>query len=214
MVASLFEADLLVMLSTVEGLYEDYAAKGRGGTILAEVEGVDDAVAALATSEKSAVGSGGMATKLEAARMVTASGEAALIASGRLPNVVSRIFAGEKLGTLFYPTRERMAGRKRWIGYGARSRGELAVDDGAAKALCEKGKSLLPSGVVEVTGEFKAGDVVTVRARGGRQIARGRANYSADEVRRIKGLRSSQIAGVLGSHLYDEVIHRDNMTLL
>ena len=214
MMANLFEADLLIMLSTVEGLYEDFAAKGRGGTILPEVEGVDSAIAALATVEKSAVGSGGMVSKLEAARMLTSSGEAAVIAGGKVPHVISRIFAGEKVGTLFYPSRTHVAGRKRWIGYGARSRGDVIVDDGAVKALRESGKSLLPSGVVDVKGDFAAGDVVTVRSRSGQEVARGQVSYSAGEIERIKGLRTSQIADVLGSHPYDEVIHRDNMMLL
>jgi len=214
MVANLFEADLLVMLSTVEGLHEEFATKGRAGRILPEVEDIDGSIAALATEEKSRAGSGGMVTKLEAARMVTASGEAALIAGGKLPNVISRIFAGEKIGTLFYATRGHMAGRKRWIGYGARSRGEIVVDDGAARALREQGKSLLPSGIVGVAGEFDAGDVVSVRDKAGEVFARGVASYASEEVRRIMGRKTVEIAKILGSKTYDEVIHRDAMTIL
>ena len=214
MVGNLFEADLLIMLSTVEGLYEDWRDKGRAGRIVSEVEDVDERVAALASADKSKAGSGGMVTKLEAARMMTTSGEAALIAGGKIPNVVKRIFAGEKVGTLFYPTRRHMAGRKRWIGYGARTRGEVVVDEGAARALKEKGKSLLPSGIVAVSGEWTAGDVVSVRVEAGQVFARGVVSYSSDEVARIMGRRTTEIARILGSHLYDEVIHRDNMTLL
>jgi len=213
-VANLFEADLLVLLSTVAGLHEDFDKKGRSGRVLAEVEGVDDAVKALATSDKSATGSGGMTSKLEAARIVTSSGEAAIIASGKEPHCIRRIFAGEKVGTLFYPTRAHLAGHKRWIGYGARSRGEIIVDDGAARALREQGKSLLPSGVVGVSGEFEAGDVVTVRTKTGDAFARGISSYSSDEVGRIMGAKTSEIASILGSKPYDEVVHRDVMTLL
>jgi glutamate 5-kinase len=214
MVANLFEADLLIMLSTVEGLHEDFEHKGRASRVLDEVEDIDARIAMLATGDKSDAGSGGMVTKLEAARMVTASGEAALIAGGKLPDVIARIFAGEKIGTLFYPTRGRMAGRKRWIGYGARARGEIVVDEGAARALRDGGKSLLPSGIVAVTGDFAAGDVVSVSDKASQVFARGLASYSAAEVRRIMGRKSSDIAKVLGSKPYDEVIHRDAMTIL
>lgn len=213
-VANIFEADILVILSTVAGLYEDFADKGRSGRVIAEVEGVDEAIQAYATSDKSATGAGGMVTKLEAARMVTRAGEAALVADGREPHVLRRIFAGEKVGTLFYPTHAHMAGRKRWIGFGARARGEITVDDGAARALKEGGKSLLPSGITGVSGEFAAGDVVGIRAKGGPVFARGIASYSSEEVTRIKGLKTSEIAKVLGSKPYDEVVHRDVMTLL
>lgn len=213
-VANLFEADLLIMLSTVAGLYEDFAGEGRGGRVVAEVEGVDEAVRKLATAEKSSTGTGGMATKLEAARIVTTAGEAALIASGREHHVLRRIFAGEKLGTLFYPTRGRMRGKKRWIGYGARARGEIHVDEGAARALKDGGKSLLPSGIVGVSGDFAAGDVVNIAVEGGEAFARGVASYSADEVKKIMGARTAEIAGILGSKPYDEVVHRDVMTLL
>jgi glutamate 5-kinase len=213
-VANIFEADLLVILSTVAGLHEDFADKGRDGRVIPEVEGVDEAVSSMATCDKSSVGSGGMVTKLEAARIVTRAGEAALVACGREPNVLRRIFAGEKVGTLFYPTHAHLAGRKRWIGYGARAKGEITVDDGAARALKNGGKSLLPSGIVAISGDFASGDVVGIRAQSGPAFARGIVSYSSKEVRSIKGLKTSQIAGVLGSKPYDEVVHRDVMTLL
>ena len=213
-VANIFEADLLIMLSTVAGLYEDFSDKGRSGRVIPEVEGVDETVQSLATSDRSAIGSGGMATKLEAARIVTRAGEAALVADGKEPHVLRRIFAGEKIGTLFYPEREHMAGRKRWIGYGARAKGEITVDDGAARALKDGGKSLLPSGIVAVSGDFDAGDVVSIRTKAGQIFARGVASYSSGEVSRIKGLKTTDIAKILGSKPYDEVVHRDVMTLL
>ena len=123
---------------------------------------------------------------------MTTAGEAALIANGREAHMIRRIFAGEKVGTLFYPTRGHMAGKKRWIGYGARSRGEIVVDEGAAKALKEGGKSLLPSGIVGVKGEFAADDVVNISVRGGETFARGVVSYGAGEVREIMGARTSR----------------------
>jgi glutamate 5-kinase len=213
-VANIFEADLLVLLSTVAGVYEDFKDNGAAGNVVSEIEGVDETVRSLATDDKSDVGSGGMATKLEAARIVTRAGEAALVACGKEPNVLRRIFDGEKIGTLFYPTRAHMAGRKRWIGYGARAKGDIIVDDGAAGALKDGGKSLLPSGIVGVSGQFAAGDVVGIRPKTGPAFARGISSYSSDEVMRIRGLKTNQIAGVLGSKPYDEVVHRDVLTLL
>lgn len=214
LVANMISADLLVMLSTVDGLHEDYGTKGRRGRLIHEVEGVDSAVLAHATGDTSSTGAGGMASKLEAAAIVTASGGAALIANGKEDRILQRIFEGEEVGTLFYPTRGHMKGRKRWIGFGARAKGEVVVDEGAAKALRERGKSLLPSGITSVSGEFSAGDVVSVRAKGADAFARGVVSYSSSEIRKIKGARTSRIASILGEKLYDEVIHRDNMTLL
>lgn len=214
LVANMFEADLLVMLSTVDGLHEDFDGKGHEGPVILEVEAVDSKIEALVSAKRSGLGSGGMLTKLEAARIVTSSGEAALIAHGKTRGVLRRIFAGEKLGTLFYPTRRHMAGRKRWIGYGARSRGEIVVDEGAAKALKERGKSLLPSGITGVSGSFEAGDVVSIRLKREKPFARGVVSYGAADVKKIKGARTSQVASILGSKPYDEVVHRDNMTLL
>ncbi len=214
LVTNMFGADLLVMLSTVDGLHQDYSASGHRGSVIPEVEGVDSKIMALAREERSEPGSGGMASKLDAARIVTTSGEAALIANGKGENVLARIFVGDKIGTLFYPTRTHMAGRKRWIGFGARSRGEIVVDEGAAAALRQRGKSLLPSGVVGVSGDFKTGDVVSIRINGEEPFARGVVSYGATEVRKIMGARTSQVASILGSKPYDEIVHRDNMTLL
>jgi len=214
LVTNMFHADILVMLSIVDGLHADFAGRGEESEVLAEVEGVDGEIAKLAGAETSEFGSGGMSSKLEAARIVTASGDAAVIANGKVPHVLSRIFAGEKIGTLFYPTRSPLAGRKRWIGYGARAKGEIAVDTGAAKALKQAGKSLLPSGITAVSGDFQAGDVVNITTEDGTAFARGVVSYSAAEVEKIRGARTSKIASILGSKPYDEVVHRDNMTLL
>jgi glutamate 5-kinase len=204
LVANALCADALVLLSVVEGVKD---ATGQ------PLEMIDDVSAAmgLVTGSKSALGTGGMGTKMEAARMVTAAGEAAVIASGRTPDVLTRIFSGEKVGTVFVPAKRRMAGRLRWIGHAVRPAGVIVVDDGAAKALADGRKSLLATGITEVVGVFEKGDVVVVRDGRGREIARGLINYTADETRTIMGKRSSQFEKLLGRRAYDEVIHRDHL---
>jgi len=177
------------------------------------VEGVDGAVAALASGEKSARGSGGMEAKLKAVSAATSIGIPVVIADGREDRVLLRLFDGENLGTLFIPKPEREESRKLWIRFGGRPRGMIRVDEGASKALVAGGKSLLPSGIVAVEGAFERGDVVLVAARDGAEIGRGLANYSAAEVDKIKGLKTPAIAGALGACPYAEVIHRNNLAL-
>ena len=207
MVTNLLRADLLVLLTTVEGVYRD-ASRTQCFDVL---ENVELALAA-ADSSRSALGSGGMATKIEAAAKVVAAGEMAVIANGRRPNVLADILGGETVGTLFVPTQKRLGARQRWIGLARRPRGKILLDAGAAKAVLAR-KSLLASGITGVEGAFAAGDVVALIAPEGRAIAQGLTNYSSDEVARIKGLRTSQFAAVLGERTYDEVVHADNLVL-
>ncbi|MFW6061565.1 MAG: glutamate 5-kinase, partial [Planctomycetota bacterium] len=169
---------------------------------------------ALVSGEKSALGSGGMASKLQAMSAATKAGGIGVIANARTPRVLQRVLAGEQFGTVFLPAPRRMKSRARWIGHAARSRGQIVVDHGAAQALLQRGKSLLPSGITAVKGRFDKGAPVTVVDADRRRIARGLTNYSAEQIDRIKGLRSNQIAQVLGEHPYDEVIHRDNLALV
>ena len=156
---------------------------------------------------------GGMASKLEAARLATTGGENVIIASGRTPDILARIIAGETVGTLFLAQGQRVASRKRWIGLTVKPRGRLIFDAGAKTAVERNGRSLLAAGVVEAEGQFQKGDVVGLRGPDGAEFARGLTNYSADEIRRIKGLQTSQIIEVLGHCPYDEIIHRDNMVV-
>ncbi len=197
-------ADALVLLSVVEGVRDE------AGKPLEIIEDVNGAMS-LVTGGKSALGTGGMGTKLEAARMVTGAGEIAVIASGRTKDVLTRIFAAEKVGTVFVPAKRKLSGRHRWIGHAVRPAGVIVVDDGAAKALAEKHKSLLATGITEVVGMFDKGDVVVVRDSRGREVARGLINYTADETRAIMGKRSSQFEKLLGRRAYDEVMHRDHL---
>lgn len=206
-VTNMLAADVLVLLTAVDGVLD-------GGEVLDVIEEVNDATLELAEAQKSRFGSGGMASKLQAAGLVTRAGEAAVVANARTPDVLGKLLAGKRLGTVFVPARRKLASRKRWIGQAARPRGTLHLDAGAVRALTDRGTSLLPSGITGVEGEFGKGDTVALRGPDGREIARGLVNYPAGQVREVAGLRSSQIRKQLGSKPYDEIVHRDNLTLL
>ena len=206
LVANMLGADLLVFLTNVDGVM-------KGGRVVDVIEQVDDQALALAGTERSRLGSGGMASKLLAAGMVTRAGMVAVIANSAAPQVLTRLLAGEKIGTVFVPAKRKMSSRRRWIGQASRPAGKLIVDAGAANALARLGKSLLPSGITAVYGKFDKGATVAVVDPGGRQIARGLTNYSAEQIDKIKGLKTGEIAKALGDKRYDEVIHRNNMTL-
>jgi len=206
LVANLIDADLLVMLTDVAGFL-------RRGRRVSRLERVDAAALAEAGAESDRLGVGGMRSKLQAAATVTGAGAAAVVAPAREPEVLRRLLAGEDLGTLCAPARRRMSARRRWIGHAARTSGKLLIDAGAAEALHRRGKSLLPSGIVDVIGRFAKGANVAIIGPDGETVARGLTNYSAEQIRRIKGLKTSRIAKVLGDRPYDEVVHRNNMTL-
>ncbi|HSV74939.1 MAG TPA: glutamate 5-kinase [Chthonomonadales bacterium] len=210
-VAVLVEADLLLMLSDVEGLYADFDSPDR--RVVTEVQGIDAAVEGLAGGAGSPLGTGGMRTKIEAARIAGGSGIRAVVAHGRRPGIVAEVVEGRPVGTAFLPAHDRLRGRKRWIVAGSRSRGAVVVNPRAAERLRERGASLLPAGITAVEGAFGAGDLVVVRDTEGRRVARGLTNYSADDLRRVMGLRSDRFEEVLGEKPYDEAIHRDNLVL-
>jgi glutamate 5-kinase len=205
LVTHALRADLLVLLSVVDGIL------GPDGTPVRLVEKVDDA-RDLVRAEKSALGKGGFNSKLEAARMVTESGEAMIVADGRTENVLPRLLDGEELGTLFVPAGKKLSSRSRWIG-SVRPVGAIYVDDGAIRALVEKHKSLLPAGVTRVEGDFARGDVVAIEGANGAPVARGLCNYSAADVERIRGKKTAEVRALLGDAAYDEVVHRDNLVV-
>lgn len=209
LVASLVRADLLLILSSARGLYD-------GGDAARVIPVVPDASEAMGhvRAEQTNVGTGGMQTKLEAAAIATAAGVGVVVAGGAEPNVIARVLAGEALGTWFPPGVKGLDARKRWIGFSAKARGALIVDDGAERAILHKGASLLPSGVREATGDFARGAPIEVRTLKGEVIARGLAAYSADECRRIAGRKSAEIADILGYVYGEEVIHRNDMVAL
>jgi glutamate 5-kinase len=213
MVTNLLQAPLLIILSVVDGLYRFQPGES-AGELVPLVTQIDDAVLALAGSDRSAMGTGGMQSKLAAARRVTHAGGSVIIASGTGNEPLTRILAGEPIGTLFLAHGARHKARKRWIGLTARPRGYYTVDDGARHALESSAKSLLAIGIIEVTGEFEKGDVVGIRDRSGCEFARGLTNYATGEANRIRGMRTQEARNALGLAAYDEVIHRDNLALI
>jgi glutamate 5-kinase len=213
MVTNLLQAPLLVILSVVDGLYQTDSSSGRLTNLIPLVPQIDEHVLALADSTKSTLGTGGMKSKLAAARQVTRAGGSVIIACGTRPNPLTRILAGEQIGTLFLAHGQSHRARKRWIGLTARPRGHYVVDDGARRAIETGSKSLLAIGVVDVLGEFEKGDVVGIRDSAGCEFARGLTNYATADARKIRGLHTHQARKALGAALYDEVVHRDNLVL-
>jgi glutamate 5-kinase len=218
LVASLIEADLVVLLTDVDGLYTADPDREAGARKLDTVPAITEAITSLVWRRPDGPSVGGMATKLEAAQKAAASGVPLVIASGRHEDTLARVLAGEPVGTLFPPRADRLTARKRWIAFAVPPQGRLTVDAGALRALADQGRSLLASGVVDVEGSFAAGDVVAVlaadRPGGPREFARGLVNYDAAELRKIRGAHSRDIERRLGYRGVDEVIHRDNLVIL
>lgn len=213
LVATLLGAPLLVLLSDVEGLYDRHPAEP-GAQRLTAVERIDGAIEALARDRLGGLSKGGMASKIAAARIVTEAGGHCIIASGRDDRVLTSICRGEPTGTLFRGRETTMPAWKRWLGWSAEVRGTLTVDGGARDAVVTAGRSLLAAGIRAVAGVFATGDVVALADADGRVFARGLANYPADEMRQIAGLKTDRIAEVLGYCPYDEAVHRDNLAVI
>lgn len=211
-VTNLIQAPLLVLLSDVEGLF-DGDPRNPESRLIPTIARLDDSIFQMVCDRGGGLGKGGMASKLEAARLVTTGGGSVIIANGGYPDVLTRIITGEPVGTLFLAQGQTVAARKRWIGLTIQPRGSLVLDAGAQRAVQHQGRSLLAIGVVSVEGRFRKGDVVRLRDAEGREFARGLTNYNADDLQRIKGLHTPQIADALGYRPYDEVIHRDNMVV-
>ncbi|MCC7338721.1 MAG: glutamate 5-kinase [Pirellulaceae bacterium] len=213
MVAGLFSRPALIILSDVEGVYNMNPSNPQA-KVLHTIDHVDQSIFDLAVNRTTGISKGGMASKLKAAQFVTQSGVPVIIAGGRVENVLTRLVAGEELGTLFLPSQRGMAPKKRWIGFTAQASGTLSVDAGAARAIRSGGPSLLAIGIVRVSGEFVKGEVLSVVDELGVEIARGLTNFSSHELTKIRGQRSLAIAELLGHCPYEEVIHRDNMTII
>ncbi len=204
-IASALRADVLVLLTVVDGLLDEAGKSVRVVQNTAEAR-------ELVRAEKSALGKGGMESKLLAAKRVTDSGEAMVIANGRDDNVLIKILSGAQTGTLFMPATRRRNSRSRWIG-AARPAGSITVDGGAVKALVEQNKSLLPAGIVKVAGHFVRGDVVEILAPEGNAIAQGLSNYGTADLEQIRGKKTADVRRLLGDGAYDEVVHRDNLVV-
>lgn len=213
LVASELDADLLLILSDIDGLYEENPKENPNAKLINVVEEVTDEIMALG-SDASDGGRGGMRTKLKAARLVTRFGGKVLIANGKIPYVINKIFAGEEIGTMFLPQTQGLSDKKRWIGYATNIIGKIVVNSGAKKALVEKEKSLLPIGVVDVVHEFNKGDVISIVDENDSEFARGIVNYDSVACRKVIGSHSDDIIKILGFKNYDAIITRDNITIL
>lgn len=214
LVATLVGADLLVILTDLDGVYTADPRRDADARLIPRVSRRSGEVSFWAGGSGTGLGTGGMETKVDAARRASASGIPTIVANGLVEGVLLRVLRGEEVGTLFEASPSRMRGRKRWLAFASQPRGRISVDAGAREALIRGGRSLLPSGVVSASGGFEAGEVVSLSGADGAEFARGVANYDADQVERIKGVRTDRIEEALGSRPFDEVIHRDNLVIL
>ena len=214
MVANLVDADLLVLLGELAGLYTADPHLDPDARLIPYVERAGEHLDAIAGGSWDGRGRGGMATKLHAARLATASGISVVMASGKEPNVLLRLLEGEDIGTYFPATSSKMESRKRWMLSGLSTRGEIVVDDGAATVLRDRQRSLLPAGVKQVNGPFNRGDIISITDASSVQIACGITNYDSHEVSKIMGIHSTRIVETLGHQYGEEVVHRNNMVVL
>lgn len=213
LVAGLIEADLLILLSDIDGLYTKDPRKDQAATLIPVVSEITVEIETMAGGAGSDFGTGGMATKIEAAQMATSAGTAMILMNGNDPSKIQRIFAGLPVGTVFLSKQNVVNSRKRWIAYGPQVNGELIVDRGAEKALLKEGKSLLPSGIMKIRGEFEEGDLIKIMNINNRELGRGLTNYAWDQLMKIQGKKSTEIESILGFKTADEVIHRDNLVI-
>jgi len=213
LVASELDADLLILLSDIDGLYNANPKENPEAEFIREVECVNDEILGLGSGASDG-GRGGMKTKLEAAKLVTRFGGKVLIANGKVPYVINKIFSAEEIGTMFVPSNENLSGKKRWIGYATNIRGKLIVNSGAKNAIIDRCTSLLPIGIIEVINDLKQGEVVSICDESGVEFARGMVNYDSNECSKIAGAHSDSILEILGYKNYDAVITRDNITNL
>ncbi len=213
-VAQLVGAELLILLSDVDGLYSDDPSRNPHATLIPIVEKVTPAIERLARQSGSDKGTGGMITKLQAARTCSTAGIAMIIANGSRPHVLEEIVSGTFRGTLFLPAHSRLNVRKHWIGFVAHTRGEIVIDDGAVSAILHRHSSLLPGGITGVTGIFQRGDTVSLQNAEGREIARGIVSLSSQELTKVKGMNTTAMRAILGTERPVEIIHKDNLAIL
>ncbi|SNX55352.1 glutamate 5-kinase [Thermoanaerobacterium sp. RBIITD] len=214
LVASLIEADILIILTDIDGLYNKNPSINNDAILIDIVEEFSDKLFDIAGGAGTKFGTGGMYTKMQAAKICYNSGVKMIIANGKLDNVLNRIANGEKIGTTFIPMQNPISSRKVWIAFNASVLGKLVIDDGAKNAILNKGKSLLPGGIKYTDGEYSVGDCVSIVDTNDKEIARGLINYTSSEVDKIKGYKSGDIEKILGYKNYDEVIHRDNLVII
>ncbi len=215
LVTTMLPAAVLIILSVVDGLLRPSSDEDGelAGEVIPIVPRIDAGIYRLVRPGRSRFGTGGMASKLQAAKVCSSAGECVILANGRRRGIIQKILAGERVGTLFLPEGGMLSARKRWLAFSARAQGAIVIDEGAERALRDQGRSLLAVGVLAVQGNFSPGSPVRILNQRGVELGRGLVNYSADELRKIKGLRTTKIREMLGAAAYDEVIHRDNLVL-
>lgn len=213
MVTNMTEAQLLVNLTDTDGLFDKDPRTNRDAKLIRVVDGASSDVFRYASTVPGSLGTGGMASKIRAGRKVSLAGIPTIIANGRRQHILTNLFKGEELGTLFMPQEDALCHRKHWIAFTKSSKGEIVVDDGAEKALVKGGKSLLPSGITAVNGSFSVGDSVVILNEKRREVAVGMVNYDSADIRKMMGCRSCDIEALLGFKHEDEVIHRDNLVI-
>lgn len=214
LVTNLAEADLLVILTDIDGLFDKDPKKNKTAKLIPVVKDVDLVVQGWAGETTGIFGTGGMSSKVEAAKKAAHFGVPTVIANGRSRDILKKIFGFIDIGTLFLPMDDRLTSKKHWIAFSARPTGRIFVDDGAKDAILKKGKSLLPSGITKIEGMFEAGEVIHCVDRHGKEFARGAVNYSSTEIEKIKGIKTTEIEKILGYKYYDEVVHRDNLVVV
>jgi glutamate 5-kinase len=211
------QAGLLIILSDVDGLYAAAPKRKKfqkKRDVIPIVEEIGPRTEKMASASISKLGTGGMVSKIEAAKICSTAGVSCIVANGRVPDILRRIVDGENIGTLFLPKAEQLVAKKRWIGFSAKISGQIFVDQGAKQALISKKRSLLPKGIVKIRGTFVVGDTVSILDVENKEFGRGLSSYSSEELAKIKGYKSDQIKTILGYKYYDEVVHRDNLVIL
>jgi len=214
LITNLIEADLLIILTDIDGIYDADPRRNPHAQWIPLLNDPDIDIKGMAGDTLSEMSVGGMVSKIQAAQKASHFGVPTLVANGTKERILYRILKGEEVGTLILPKGETLSSRKHWIAYSLKPRGDVVVDEGAKKAIVQKGTSLLPSGIVEVRGSFERGDSVSCLGPRGKEFARGLVNYSASELKRIRGLRTDFIEKTLGYKYSDEVIHRDDLVVL
>ena len=214
MVANLIDADLLLILTDTAGLYTADPHCDPNARLVSEVERIDSKIERLAADTPSRLGTGGMITKIEAAKLATSSGVTVVIADGREPDIILRLASGEAIGSRFLPITSKLESRKRWMLSGLSTKGKLVVDSGAALALRKQKRSLLAAGIKSIDGQFQRGDIVNIYDPEGFRIGCGITNYSSADIAVIKGVHSNKIASLLGYDYGSEVVHRNNLVVL
>jgi len=214
MVASIVDADILIILSDIEGVYTDNPQTNPDAQLIEEIPDITPELEELAGGPGTSRGTGGMYTKIQAGKIAVNSGISMIIASGLRDGVLRDVLTGANVGTLFLSKESRLQVRKRWLAFGARTQGAIVIDKGCENAILSGGSSVLAAGITAVEGDFKHGNTISIMTIERREIARGIANYNGDDTRKIMGSHTNELSSILGSKTYDEVIHRDNLVLL